>query len=327
MVGSNRYPSGQEYGRMQHYLTTLGKEVGSIDSKLGPKTALAALQESSFSTPKNAPEQIALVQAKSEEILSQLKEKVQTRIDRATLALDAYEGTQQPTDAMKVELQQSLKDLGLYKGKEDGQIGPASKSAISQFKEHNDNLLEGKPTPIKEQGIASYYSDQHHGKCMANMDLFDMNARAPFTAAHKTLPLGSKVKVTADKGSDNEKSIEVKITDRGPYVKDRIIDLNRAGAQALGLTGASKNGEAGLKPVEIEVIGKFPGGPYADRKSQCDTGTKPKRRRKADATDQAITETRFASSDVSEGNLGEAQHGLSQQLARNETQNSRTSVG
>ena len=81
--------------------------------------------------------------------------------------------------------------------------------------------------PVK--GLASWYGKTHQGKRMANGQPFD---RTKFTAASKTLPLGSRVKVTCLKTG---KSILVTITDRGPYVGRRILDLSEAAAKAIGL--------------------------------------------------------------------------------------------
>ncbi len=87
-----------------------------------------------------------------------------------------------------------------------------------------------------QSGIASVYS----GEKTANGEFAFPNR---LTAAHKTLPLGSRVKVTNKK---NGKSVVVRINDRGPYVAGRIIDLTPAGARALGMDG--------LAPVEVKRI-------------------------------------------------------------------------
>jgi len=83
-------------------------------------------------------------------------------------------------------------------------------------------------------GIASWYGKQHHGRKMANGKKFNMDE---LTAAHKSLPFGTKVLVT---NLDNSKAVTVTITDRGPFVKGRIIDLSRAAAKRLDITGVEK---------------------------------------------------------------------------------------
>lgn len=78
-------------------------------------------------------------------------------------------------------------------------------------------------------GIASYYGRKFHGRRTANGERFDMN---DLTAAHRTLPFGSKVEVTNPR---NGRKVVVRINDRGPFVKGRTIDLSRAAATELGM--------------------------------------------------------------------------------------------
>jgi rare lipoprotein A len=98
--------------------------------------------------------------------------------------------------------------------------------------------------PIVETGLASWYGARHHGKRTASGELFDQKK---FTAAHPTLPWGSIVKVT---NLANGKSVEVRINDRGPFGKGRIIDLSRAAAKALGMVGR------GVAQVKIERLSR-----------------------------------------------------------------------
>lgn len=96
--------------------------------------------------------------------------------------------------------------------------------------------------PIVEQvGEASYYGEGFHGKKTATGETFDQNSR---TAAHPTLPLGTKATVT---NLENGNSVEVEINDRGPYVKGRDIDLSKRAAKDLGMT------KEGVAPVKIEA--------------------------------------------------------------------------
>ncbi len=96
---------------------------------------------------------------------------------------------------------------------------------------------------IEQVGEASYYGKWHHGKETASGETFDQNE---MTAAHPTLPLGSEATVT---NLENKKSVKVKITDRGPYVKGRDLDLSKAAAEEIGLS--KKEGET---PVKIEAV-------------------------------------------------------------------------
>ena len=91
-------------------------------------------------------------------------------------------------------------------------------------------------------GIASYYGHVHQGRRMANGQRFD---ESKLTAASRTLPLGTRVKVTS---LQNQKSVIVTITDRGPAVKTRVIDLSTAAARALGMISR------GVDKVRVEPL-------------------------------------------------------------------------
>ncbi len=79
-----------------------------------------------------------------------------------------------------------------------------------------------------ETGIASWYGEDFHGKYTANGEVYDLNA---VTAAHRTLPMPSIVQVT---NLDNGRTIQLRVNDRGPYARGRIIDVSRRAAQLLG---------------------------------------------------------------------------------------------
>ena len=83
----------------------------------------------------------------------------------------------------------------------------------------------------REEGIASWYGADFHGKYTANGEIFDLNG---MTAAHRTLPMPSIVQVT---NLENGRSILVRVNDRGPFARSRIIDMSRRGAQLLGFEG------------------------------------------------------------------------------------------
>lgn len=92
------------------------------------------------------------------------------------------------------------------------------------------------------RGVASYYGRRFHGRPTANGERFDMHE---FTAAHRTLPFGSRVRVTNPR---NGQSVIVRINDRGPFVGGRTIDLSRAAAEDLGII------RAGHGTVELELL-------------------------------------------------------------------------
>ncbi len=93
----------------------------------------------------------------------------------------------------------------------------ASLSACSQYRSTKSQATSG----YYETGIASYYADKYQGRQTANGERFDQNA---LTAAHKKLRFGTRVKVT---NLNNGKSVIVRINDRGPFVKGRVIDLSK----------------------------------------------------------------------------------------------------
>ncbi|MGQ0672821.1 MAG: septal ring lytic transglycosylase RlpA family protein [Hyphomicrobium sp.] len=97
-----------------------------------------------------------------------------------------------------------------------------------------------------QTGVASWYGPGFHGRKTSNGEVFDMHA---LTAAHKTLPMPSYAYVT---NLENGRTILVRINDRGPYVDDRIIDLSKASAEALGYFGA------GLSRVRVRYAGDAP---------------------------------------------------------------------
>ena len=98
----------------------------------------------------------------------------------------------------------------------------------------------GEQPSFIQEGIASWYGDNHHGKTTANGEAFDMNA---MTAAHRSLPFGTVVRVT---NLTSKRSVKVRINDRGPYANGRIIDLSAQAARQLGIT------DHGVAPVRIE---------------------------------------------------------------------------
>ena len=95
---------------------------------------------------------------------------------------------------------------------------------------------------VYESGIASWYGDFHHGMKMANGKPFDMYA---LSVAHKTLPFGTKVRITND---NNGQQVDLTVTDRGPYIKGRVVDLSYAAAKEIGMVGA------GIVPCIVEII-------------------------------------------------------------------------
>ncbi|MBE9079744.1 septal ring lytic transglycosylase RlpA family protein [Romeria aff. gracilis LEGE 07310] len=112
--------------------------------------------------------------------------------------------------------------------------------------------IEGRPQPepapqtvairSSTTGIASWYGPGFHGRRSASGEVFNQNA---MTAAHRTLPFGTRVRVT---NLNNNRQVIVRVNDRGPYSGRRVIDLSAAAARAIGLTSS------GVGPVQLEVL-------------------------------------------------------------------------
>lgn len=120
---------------------------------------------------------------------------------------------------------------------------------LSDVGNHSPYRVEGETYRVlarsegyQERGLASWYGPNFHGKPTSNMEIFDMHA---YTAAHKTLPLPSYARVTNVK---NDRSVIVRINDRGPFVGDRIIDLSYAAAVKLDMVND------GVAEVVVQTI-------------------------------------------------------------------------
>ena len=92
---------------------------------------------------------------------------------------------------------------------------------------------------LLQKGLASWYGEKYHGRKTSNGEIYNMNA---FTAAHKTLPFNTVVRV---ENQDNGRQTWVRINDRGPFIKDRIIDLSKAAAKEIGVD------ISGIAPVKL----------------------------------------------------------------------------
>lgn len=123
------------------------------------------------------------------------------------------------------------------------------------------------PAPAKigdtETGIASWYGEPYNGRRSASGQIYDMEQ---LTAAHRTLAFGTWIEVN---DLDNGKRVEVRITDRGPFVKGRIIDLSLAAAQKINMVGP------GTARVRVKVIAAPPSEPLQDPKAEEQSAEDP----------------------------------------------------
>ena len=104
------------------------------------------------------------------------------------------------------------------------------------------NPADGAGLRELERGQASWYGPRFHGRRTASGERYDQHA---LTAAHKTLPFGTLVRV---RSLVTGKEVDVRVTDRGPFTRGRVIDLSRAAAEALGMMGV------GVKQVSLHIV-------------------------------------------------------------------------
>ena len=167
-----------------------------------------------------APTRLVIHAAKEAARVSELQKSEQTTTSQRTAALTSPQGTYKVGDPYKI-------------------------AGIWYYPKVNPNY--------RETGIASWYGKPFHGRSTANGEVYDMNG---ITAAHKTLPLPTYVRVT---NLENGRALTVRVNDRGPFVHGRIIDLSRRGAQLLGF---EKDGVARVRveavpsPDEVEIAAK-----------------------------------------------------------------------
>lgn len=98
------------------------------------------------------------------------------------------------------------------------------------------------PRGYDQKGSASYYGSRHHGNRTASGERFNQNA---LTAAHRQLPFGTRVLVT---NLDNDRKVVVRINDRGPHTRGRLIDLSHEAAKQIGMLGS------GTAPVRVQSL-------------------------------------------------------------------------
>jgi rare lipoprotein A len=116
------------------------------------------------------------------------------------------------------------------------------KEGVKEEKPGPETRIEKRESKEVQYGVASWYGGEFHGRPTSSGEVYDMYQ---LTCAHNTLPLGTVVMVT---NLENGRSLELKVNDRGPFVKERILDVSYAAAQMLGMW------EKGTALVKVEVI-------------------------------------------------------------------------
>lgn len=141
--------------------------------------------------------------------------------------------------ADEVKAKRKLVNLPTYQKTTSSRSTPAPKAPVQVAPKAP---AQSNASTVYQEGVASWYGERFHGRKTSSGEAYNMYE---LTAAHKTLPFGTKVKVTA---LYNGKSVTVRINDRGPFIEGRVIDLSKAAADQIGLTSK------GLGKVKLEVI-------------------------------------------------------------------------
>lgn len=134
---------------------------------------------------------------------------------------------------------------------------------------HEEPVIPGLPSPVppqvtdmfyRERGMASWYGGDFQGRTTASGEIFDQNG---ISAAHRTLPLGTVLSVT---NLDNLKSIKIRINDRGPFVKSRVLEVSYGAAKELGFVskGTTRVKIESLEPVSGSAIYTVQAAAYAE---------------------------------------------------------------
>ena len=127
------------------------------------------------------------------------------------------------------------------KGKDSGTTEKTSRPPEIAEPEKSVKVSTGKIL-LTLEGVASYYADDFHGKLTSNGETFDMNA---LTAAHRTFPFGTRIRVT---NLENNRTVLVRVNDRGPFKEGRMIDLSLGAAKEINLV------KTGTARVKLEVL-------------------------------------------------------------------------
>jgi len=124
----------------------------------------------------------------------------------------------------------------------DRRTPPPEKQEVRKEKPVPEAKIEKRESREVQHGVASWYGGEFHGRPTSSGEIYDMYQ---LTCAHNTLPLGTVVMVT---NLENGRSLELKVNDRGPFAKERILDVSYAAAQMLGMW------EKGTAFVKVEVV-------------------------------------------------------------------------
>jgi len=162
-------------------------------------------------------------------------QSVSQEVEKVTPAALANE----PWKSRSPRAEKEIPDLALNKGRDASKTSLLSRLNPVHLFEREPKLV---PTGYVQTGIASWYGADFHGGGTASGERYDMES---LTAAHRSLPFGTLLRVT---NLHNGRTVIVRVNNRGPYVKNRIIDLSKAAARQLGMIGR------GVASVKVEVL-------------------------------------------------------------------------
>lgn len=182
--------------------------------------------------------------------------KVQTKSKgksgkKATVASN----TQKKAQAKKSSSSKSSLKASAKKGKTSAKKKAKTKKIAAKQVDSQQVWLDRAANSDMQTGVASWYGGKAHGGRTASGESYDMHM---FTAAHRTLPMGTVVKVIDEASGD---SVMVCINDRGPFIRGRVIDLSYAAAEKIGLDGR------GVTSVALEVISNAEGNPINENEA------------------------------------------------------------
>lgn len=221
---------------------------GTVNSKNSKSNTTKNKDTSSKETKKSTVSTKSTKTTKEIKTATARSRKAETAKPKRTASVVASSSWEETGNATEVSVEREVANQGsvmitnlntMYQNKdEDINVTPRNKEVANTFEKE---IEERSQYTHFQTGMASYYGGSWHGKKTANGEIFNENS---LTAAHKTLPFGTKVKVT---NLDNGKSVVVRINNRGPYSKGRVIDLSKAAFSRIA--SISK----GVTRVKLEV--------------------------------------------------------------------------
>ena len=221
---------------------------GTVNSKNSKSNTTKNKDTSGKETKKGTVSTKNSKSTKETKTVSTRSRKTETSKPKRTTSVAASSSWEETKNAAEVTVEKEKASQGsvmvtnlntIYQNKEENlNVNSKNKAVADTF----EKVIEEREKYTHFQtGMASYYGGSWHGKKTANGEIFNENS---LTAAHKTLPFGTKVKVT---NLDNGKSVVVRINNRGPYSKGRVIDLSKAAFSKIASTSK------GVTRVKLEV--------------------------------------------------------------------------